>query len=142
MKTICFLSSWRLEEYHSGVDRVCSILAREFIRRGLSLVFVYGQSINKAKTNDIKGCERQAYYQLPYENSWDKRNVPFFAEVMRKNDVDVVIDVSISSGFHEIAYAAKKECGYVLISTCHGDPYASLKELIDKYDFISFMSPK
>lgn len=113
---------------------MCCILAREFNRRGYELVFVYGRPSVLGKPS--AGCEGKGNFQLPSQGR-KKEDAQFFLNIVRSQSVDVVLDVSVHSQYHDMAYAVQKERDYILISTYHGDPYAVVKELRDKYDYLS-----
>ena len=132
--TICFLSTCQFNEFAGGVDRVCCQLSREFIRRGYKLVYVFGKASVLGHPAD--GCEGEGQYQFSF-TIWDDRNIAFFSEVIAKHKVDVVIDAAFVSRYHDIAYQAKKQTPFKLITTYHGDPLCDIKEIKDKIDCLS-----
>ena len=134
MHSICFLSTCQFNEFAGGLDRVCCLLSREFIRRGYSIVYVYGNP--SVLGRPAEGCEGEGQYQFPY-TIWDDRNIAFFSEVVAKHNVDIVIDAAFIARYHDVAYQAKQKTPFKLITTYHGDPLCDLKEIRDKVDCLS-----
>lgn len=129
--TLCFLSVCQFNEFAGGLDRVCCLLSREFIRRGYRLIYVFG--IPSQLGHPAEGCEGDGQYQFPY-TIWDDKNINFFSELVRSQNVDIVIDAAFISRYHDVAYQARKAYSFKLITTNHGDPLCDLKELQDRID--------
>ena len=85
---------------------MCCQLSREFIRRGYKIIYLYGKPSKLGRP--AEGCEGDGQYQFPYENIWDNRNEAYCVDVLKKHNVDIVIDVAFVSRYHEIAYKAKE----------------------------------
>lgn len=128
---ICFLSVCQFDEFAGGVDRVCCILSREFIRRGHQIVYVYGNPSRSAYPS--VGCEGNGQYQFPY-TIWDDRNISFFSDIITKHKVDFVIDTTFIVRFHDVVYQARQKTPFKLITNYHGDPLSALKDIQDKID--------
>ena len=132
--TICFLSTCQFNEFAGGLDRVCCLLSREFIRRGYRLIYVFG--LPSKLEHPADGCEGDGQYQFPY-TIWDDRNITFFSELISSQKVDIVIDAAFISRYHDVAYQARKASSFKLITTNHGDPLCDLIELRDRVDCLS-----
>lgn len=128
---ILFLSVCQFDEFSGGIDRVCCLLSREFIRRGHKIVYIY--SNNSVQGYPAKGCEGEGQYQFPYV-IWDDRNIAFFSDIIAMHRVDVVIDAAFISRYHDVAYQSKQKIPFKLITTYHGDPLCDLKEIQDRID--------
>lgn len=131
---VCFISVCQFNEFSGGVDRVCCQLSRELIRRGYRFVYVFSNASVLGHPSD--GCEGEGQYQFPF-TIWDDRNIAFFSEVIAKHKVDVVIDAAFISRYHDVAYHAKMQTPFKLITTYHGDPLCDIKEIKDKIDCLS-----
>ena len=131
--TICFLSTCQFNEFTGGMDRVCCLLSREFIRRGYRLIYVFG--IPSQLGHPAEGCDGDGQFQFPY-TIWDDRNIAFFSELVRSQGIDIVIDAAFVSRYHDVVFQAKKQTPFKLITTFHGDPFCDLKELRDRMEWL------
>ena len=131
---ICFLTVCQFDEFAGGVDRVCCLLIRELLIRSYRVITVYGSP--NVQNSPAIGCEGDGQYQFPSKTDVDT-NVSYFVDVIRKNKVDIVIDVSYISDYHRIAFLSKSYYYYRLVLAYHGDPLSDLKDLRDRIDYYS-----
>lgn len=129
---ICFVSNCQFNEYTGGIDRVCVSLIKEMHKRGHRIVCVYG----KASIGNV--IEFVLNKQLPNPNINSEENIDFLKNIFFEEKIDVVLDNSYAIVYHRLLANLKKIVNFKLITIQHNDPFFAVKDLRDKYDFISY----
>ncbi len=110
---ILFLYSGEILPERGGVQRVTSVLADEFARRGNGVFYL---SL-PAKTSGNAFSERQFF--LPENDFAAEKNRTFFLDFLKDKKIDVVINQGGNGkDCSRLAYAAK-ENGDPVVSVCH-----------------------
>ena len=110
---ILFLYSGEILPERGGVQRVTSVLADEFARRGNGVFYL---SL-PAKASGVAFSERQFF--LPENDFAAEKNRTFFLDFLKDKKIDVVINQGGNGkDCSRLAYAAK-ENGVPVVSVCH-----------------------
>ena len=110
---ILFLYSGEILPERGGVQRVTSVLADEFARRGNGVFYL---SL-PAKTSGNALSERQFF--LPKNDFAAEKNRTFFLDFLKDKKIDVVINQGGNGNeCSGLAYAAK-DVGVPVVSVCH-----------------------
>lgn len=110
---ILFLYGSEINPERGGVQRVTSVLADEFVRRGNGVFYL---SLPQNKT-DAANMRRQFF--LPETNFETETNRCFFKTFLREKRIDVVINQGGNGqGCSRLAYSAKT-VGVPVVSVCH-----------------------
>ena len=133
-KTVCFVSVAKFDEFSGGVDRVACFLIRYFKSRGYRVISYYWRSYTD--NGDYALIDHS--YQFPRDNINYDHNIHFLIDIIGKEQVSLIFDISFVERIHEICYKAKKSSCVKSILLYQGDPFAYTKSLIDKNDFLKF----
>ena len=110
---ILFLYSGEILPERGGVQRVTSVLADEFARRGNGVFYL---SL-PAKASGVAFSERQFF--LPENDFGSEKNKTFFLDFLKDKKIDVVINQGGNGNkCSGLAYAAK-DVGVPVVSVCH-----------------------
>jgi glycosyltransferase involved in cell wall biosynthesis len=132
---ICFVTSNSLCEYHGGVEAVTVQLMRQFLLDEHRVIHIYSNKLSNS-TSPI-GLEQRKEYVLPNENVNSFENIIFVADVLKQNNIEIVMNETYVSTYHKLLFQVKQYYPFKLVYSFHGDPLSPIKSLIDDIETIS-----
>lgn len=118
---ICFMAYFPIIPYVGGVQRVTTLLSREFSNRGHSVVFLFYDSTYKNQLNDAS-IEYPQFY-IDVDSVVEERLKSDMLEFVSKQNIDVIINQTPDEKSCRILNHVR---GVVkIVSVCHSVPFSS-----------------
>ena len=127
---ICFITNQHISEFRGGVERVTSILAKEFKTKGDNVFML--SSLPPIDCDQL--AENQ--FLLPNDIINSKENKNFLSSFIAKCKVDIFINQSEVKAILELIKDSAPQIP--VISVIHTDPAANIKAVQDNWDYWKF----
>lgn len=131
---ICFLTNTQLYEYRGGVEAVSVILSRAFLKDGNNVINCFSSFSDCGKSDSIDVINQ---YILPDKNICSETNISYFKTILERERIDVVMNETYNSEYHELCIAVKSGYPYKLVYTFHDDPFTPLTLLVDDFERVN-----
>ena len=118
---ILFLFARPIIESHGGVERVTSILSREFVKLGHDVYY-----LSMSKPNDDCKSEESAFHQYYLDAQDINGQLEQFLKIIEDKHIDIVLNQMFC---HEVVVLLQHIVGKIrIISTFHSQPFATYKK--------------
>lgn len=124
---ICFFTNQHVSDFRGGIERVTSILAKEFETKGDNVFMLSSMA--------PIDCDQllKNQFVLPNDTINSKENQDFLSLLVAKYKVDIFINQSEVKAILELIKASIPQVP--VISVIHTDPAAAIKAVQDKWDY-------
>ena len=126
---VCLIYNSPFNEIAGGVDRVSTILIKEFVKKGVEVFCCFPSKIS----TEVEICKT---FYLPNNQIYSSDNVNYLKSVVEDQHIDILINQSIMMDYHYLTVAVKESTNAKLITVNHSNPVFQVKDLTDKIDKI------
>lgn len=107
-----------------GIERVSVSLAGELLKQGIDVAFISCRKSPYGKEYELPAVQ----YTLPSEKDYDERNVEAMVDLVRKENIDIIVNQNAHSmAFHRQCAKVRELTGARLVSVLHFDPEMRVK---------------
>ena len=125
--TICFFTNQHVSEFRGGIERVTSILAKEFKAKGHN-VFMLSSLVPIDYDKLLKN-----QFILPNNTINSEENQDFLSSFITRYKIDIIINQSEVKAILELIKTSVPQTP--VISVIHTDPAAAIKAVQDGWDY-------
>ncbi|MDR0794133.1 MAG: glycosyltransferase [Chitinophagaceae bacterium] len=120
MKRILFVNLFTVDPQIGGVERVTTILTKEFLKRGFDVLYL---SLAHHKDENIERCAAPQYF-FPEDKIYSDGNILFYNNFITTKNIDVVINQfgGYESSFLFLNIKPEIRRKIKVISVCHNRP--------------------